>query len=108
HTTGAGHSVSGASDDAPRRRPRSLHDALPLSQERTAPELAAEEFWRGWYELLPRISAALGEREPHRIEYELTELVARIHPDLQFSVDRGERAVYSLVITGQEDPALRP
>lgn len=77
-------------------------------QERTDPELAAEEFWRGWYELLPRISAALGEREPHRIEYELTELVARIHPDLQFSVDRGERAVYSLVITGQEDPALRP
>src|SRR5690606_40762906 len=54
-------------------------------QERTDPELAAEEFWRGWYELLPRISAALGEREPHRIEYELTELVARIHPDLQRS-----------------------
>src|SRR5690606_41690519 len=77
-------------------------------QERTDPDLAAEEFWRGWYELLPRISAALGEREPHRIEYQLTELVARIHPDLQCSVDRGERAAYSLSITGQEEPALPP
>ena len=81
----------------------------PATREQpTDPQLAAEEFWRGWYELLPRLSAALGEREPHRVEHELTELVAAMHPDLQFSIDRVQRAIYSLVVTGQEDPALRP
>ncbi|WP_034273608.1 hypothetical protein [Haloechinothrix halophila] len=72
------------------------------------PEQVAREFWQRWHELLPDISAALGDREPQRFEHDLTEAVAAMHPDLQFSVDRGQRAIYSLVVTGQEDPALRP
>ncbi|GAA5109225.1 hypothetical protein [Haloechinothrix salitolerans] len=72
------------------------------------PEQAAREFWRRWQELLTDISAALGDREPQRFEHDLTEAVAAMHPDLQFSVDRGQRAIYALVVTGQEDPALRP
>ncbi|MGH3449947.1 MAG: hypothetical protein ACRDQW_04310 [Haloechinothrix sp.] len=72
------------------------------------PEAAAAEFWRRWHDVLPEISAALGDREPQRVEHVLCELVACLHPDLQFSLDRGERAIYSLVISGQEDPELRP
>lgn len=72
------------------------------------PEQAAQEFWQRWQELLPDISAALGDREPQRFEHDLTEAIAAMHPDLQFSVDRGRRAIYSLVVTGQEDPVLRP
>ncbi|MGH3518956.1 MAG: hypothetical protein ACRDQ7_16345 [Haloechinothrix sp.] len=72
------------------------------------PDAAAAEFWRRWYEILPEVSAALGDREPHRVEHLLCELVACLHPDLQFSLDRGQRAIYSLVISGQEDPELRP
>lgn len=72
------------------------------------PEQVAGEFWQRWHELLPAISAALGDREPQRFEHDLTEAVAAMHPGLQFSIDRGQRAIYSLVVTGQEDPALRP
>jgi len=72
------------------------------------PEQVAGEFWQRWFELLPAISAALGDREPQRFEHDLTEAVAAMHPGLQFSIDRGQRAIYSLVVTGQEDPALRP
>ncbi|PXY27022.1 hypothetical protein [Prauserella muralis] len=72
------------------------------------PEAAAEAFWRRWRELLPDISAALGEGEPQRAETLLCEEVARLHPDLQFSLDRGQRSIYALVVSGQEDPALRP
>jgi hypothetical protein len=68
----------------------------------------AVEFWQGWQELLPVVSAALGDREPGRVENDLCELVGRLHPDLHFSLDRGHRAIYSLVISGQEDPGLRP
>jgi hypothetical protein len=72
------------------------------------PAAAAERFWRGWYDLLPELSAALGDREPQRVENQLCELVASMHPELHFSLDRGQRAVYALVVTGQEDPRLRP
>jgi len=72
------------------------------------PVKAAEEFWRQWFALLPTISAALGDRELHRVENDLCEAVARLHPDLHFSVERGQRSIYALVITGQEDPELRP
>lgn len=72
------------------------------------PAAVAERFWRGWYDLLPEISAALGDREPQRVENQLCELVATMHPELHFSLDRGQRAVYALVVTGQEDPKLRP
>lgn len=72
------------------------------------PEEAARLFWERWFELLPTVSAALGDREPHRVENQLCELVAGIHPDLHFTVDRGHRAIYALVVSGQEDPRLRP
>jgi len=72
------------------------------------PTASAERFWQGWYDLLPELSAALGDREPQRVERQLCDLVAAIHPELHFSLDRGQRAVYALVVTGQEDPRLRP
>ncbi|GAB2990373.1 hypothetical protein LWP59_07260 [Amycolatopsis acidiphila] len=72
------------------------------------PAAAAIAFWRHWFELLPEINAALGDREPQRVEHELAGAVARLHPDLHFSLERGRHAIYALVVTGQEDPALRP
>jgi hypothetical protein len=74
----------------------------------TDPVAAAERFWTRWTELMPAISSALGDREPNRVEHDLCAAVADMHPDLHFSLDRGQRAVYALVISGQEDPALRP
>lgn len=84
------------------------HEQEVIDQRPGDPEAAAQEFWRRWQELLPDISASLGDREPQRFEHDLTEAVAALHPGLQFSVDRGERAIYALVVSGQEDPALRP
>ncbi|MEV4318308.1 hypothetical protein [Actinocrispum sp. NPDC049592] len=72
------------------------------------PAEPAAEFWQGWIDLLPMVSAALGDSELHRVENDLCELVARLHPDLHFSVERGQRAIYALVLSGQEDPRLRP
>lgn len=72
------------------------------------PSAAALLFWQCWSELLPQISAALGDREPQRVEHDLCRAVALMHPELHFSLDRGQRAIYALVVTGQEDPALRP
>ena len=72
------------------------------------PAASAERFWQGWYDLLPELSAALGDREPQRVENQLCDLVAAVHPELHFSLDRGQRAVYALVVSGQEDPRLRP
>ncbi|HEX3783050.1 MAG TPA: hypothetical protein VHX38_25570 [Pseudonocardiaceae bacterium] len=69
---------------------------------------AAQRFWLRWAQLLPTVSSALGDREPGRVENELCELVADLHPDLHFSLERGQRAIYALVISGQEDPNLRP
>jgi hypothetical protein len=71
------------------------------------PAVLAERFWQGWYDLLPELSAALGDREPQRVESQLCDLVAAVHPELHFSLDRGQRAVYALVVSGQEDPRLR-
>jgi hypothetical protein len=72
------------------------------------PAEVAAEFWRQWIEMLPAISAALGDGEPNRVENDLCELVAAVHPELHFSLERGQRAIYALVISGQEDPKLRP
>jgi hypothetical protein len=85
-----------------RRRPE------PEPEVERDPAEAAAEFWQQWFELLPAISAALGDAEPHRVENELCELVAIVHPDLHFSLERGQRSIYALVISGQEDPRLRP
>ncbi|NIJ13682.1 hypothetical protein FHU38_004026 [Saccharomonospora amisosensis] len=72
------------------------------------PAAAAAAFWHRWRELLPEISAALGDGEPRRAESSLCEAVAALHPNLQFSLERGQRAIYALVVSGQEDPGLRP
>lgn len=69
---------------------------------------AAAEFWQRWSELLPEVSAALGEGEPQRVEHRMCAAVALLHPRLHFSLEEGGRAVYALVLSGQEDPQLRP
>jgi hypothetical protein len=76
----------------------------------TRPEPAdlATRFWHGWAGLLPEVSSALGDREPQRVENQLCDLVAALHPELHFSLERGQRAIYALVVSGQEDPRLRP
>jgi hypothetical protein len=71
------------------------------------PAALAGEFWRGWHDLLPDVASALGDREPQRVENQLCDLVAALHPELHFSLERGQRAVYALVVSGQEDPRLR-
>jgi hypothetical protein len=76
--------------------------------DRPEPVALAERFWHGWYDLLPEVSSALGDREPQRVENQLCDLVAALHPELHFSLDRGQRAIYALVLSGQEDPRLRP
>ena len=75
---------------------------LPNAQE------AARRFWERWFELVPVVSAALGDGEPHRVEDDLRDLVSGLHPDLVFSLEQGHMAMYALVVTGQEDPRLRP
>ncbi len=75
---------------------------------RPDPATLAERFWGGWYEILPEVAAALGDREPQRVENQLCDLVADLHPDLHFALERGQRAIYALVVSGQEDPRLRP
>jgi hypothetical protein len=85
-----------------RRRPE------PEPVDERDPQEVAVEFWQGWVDFLPTLSAALGDNELHRVENDLCELVARLHPDLHFSVERGQRAIYALVLSGQEDPGLRP
>ncbi|TCP52090.1 hypothetical protein EV191_106256 [Tamaricihabitans halophyticus] len=72
------------------------------------PAELAERFWQRWSALLPEVHAALGDRAPQRVEQLLCEVVADLHPELQFAVERGQRANYALVLTGQEDPKLRP
>lgn len=72
------------------------------------PTERAERFWTSWHTHLPAIAAALGDGEPQRVEPLLCELVAGLHPDLHFALERGDRAIYALVVSGQEDPVLRP
>jgi hypothetical protein len=68
----------------------------------------ARQFWVRWERLLPLVGAALGDGEPNRVEHDLCEAVAALHPDLHFSLERGQHALYALVLSGQEDAALRP
>ncbi|WP_199430433.1 hypothetical protein [Qaidamihabitans albus] len=91
-----------------RREPPDPRTPWPEQPVPADPAEAAREFWRRWQGLLPEVSAALGDREPQRVEVALCDAVARVHPRLQFSLERGRRAVYALVVSGQEDPALRP
>ncbi|EHK88588.1 hypothetical protein SacazDRAFT_03710 [Saccharomonospora azurea NA-128] len=104
-----------------RRRPRTRHGdgegagsapdprtPFPESPVPSKPEEAAAEFWRHWHAVLPDLSAALGEGHPRAAETLLCDAVARVHPDLQLSLERGQRALYALVVSGREDPALRP
>jgi len=72
------------------------------------PRTLAERFWCGWQETLPEVAAALGDREPNRVEDQLCRLVAELHPRLHFAIERGQRSIYALVLSGQEDPELRP
>jgi hypothetical protein len=90
-------------DNAP--DPRTPWPEQPVQADARA---AAAAFWERWYELLPQISASLGDREPQRFEHDLCQAVALLHPDLHFSLERGQRSIYALVVTGQEDPKLRP
>ncbi len=80
----------------------------PPAAQGPTPEALAERFWASWYRMLPEIAAALGDREPQRVENQLCDLVAELHPELHFSLDRGQRAIYAFVLSGQEDPRLRP
>ncbi|MGW4128487.1 hypothetical protein [Amycolatopsis japonica] len=91
------------SEDVP--DPRTAWPEQPVPEDAAA---AAATFWEAWFALLPEVSAALGDREPHRVEHDLCTIVEALHPRLNFSLDRGHRAIYSLVLTGQEDPELRP
>ena len=87
-------------------RRRKAEDVIPAHLPNAAE--AAQRFWERWFELVPVVSAALGDGEPHRVEAELKALVGGLHPDLVFSLEQGHLAMYALVITGQEDPRLRP
>lgn len=100
----------------PRRRraradppdPPDPRTAWPAQQVPEDADAAAREFWARWSELLPDISAALGENEPQRVEHLMCAAVALVHPRLHFSLERGQRAVYALVLSSQEDPEIRP
>lgn len=88
---------------------RSEESASAVDQvPQAGPAPAADAFWRSWSELLPKVSAALGEGELAGLENELCELVAAVHPDLHFAIERGQQAIYALVVSGQGDPVLRP
>ena len=87
-------------------RRRKTEDVVPAHLPNA--EEAARRFWERWFELVPAVSAALGDGEPHRVEDDLQDLVSGLHPDLVFSLEQGHLAMYALVVTGQEDPRLRP
>lgn len=87
---------------------RRRSEAAPDTPRQLEPGPAAERFWHSWSTVLPKVSAALGEGELAGLENELCELVAAVHPDLHFAIERGQQAIYALVVTGQGDPELRP
>lgn len=89
------------------RRRRHAEEA-PAPVHLPNPTEAAEQFWRRWYEFVPVVSAALGDGEPHRVADEIARMVSDLHPDLTVSLERGHIAMYALVVSGQEDPRLRP
>lgn len=84
--------------------PRTAWPEQPIPSDAAA---AARQFWQRWAELLPDVSAALGDREPQRVEHLMCAAVALLHPRLHFSLEEGRRAMYALVLSGQEDPGLR-
>lgn len=67
----------------------------------------AEAFWRTWEDLIPQVNAALGDGHPERIDHELAQAAAAVHPHLVVSIERGEQAIYALVLSAQADPELR-
>lgn len=81
------------------------------AEQQEAPDLdgRVRAFWQLWDdELQPQVSAALGDGEPHRLDHPLAEAVASLHPDLIFSIEEGENALFALVVSAQADPELRP
>jgi hypothetical protein len=97
-----------------RRRRTSADEPAPASEKGVESVDAgadatarAEAFWRRWDALLPEVSSALGDGEPHRVDHQLAEAVAAVHPNLHFSIERGEQAIYALVVSSQADPELR-
>ncbi|MHA6800929.1 hypothetical protein [Bounagaea algeriensis] len=76
--------------------------------ERADPDARAAAFWQRWDELLPEITSALADGRPQHVEPLVSDLVRRLHPDLGFSFERGLRATYALVVSGEADPQLRP
>jgi hypothetical protein len=67
----------------------------------------ARNFWQRWEELLPEISSAFGDSAPQRVDHPVAQVLADLHPDLYFSIERGTEAIYALVVSAQGDPALR-
>ena len=86
------------------RRRREAAEPVDVAVEAKA---RAEGFWRRWDELLPEIAGALGESAPGRVENLIADALAEVHPNLTFSIEHGEHAVYALVISSQADPELR-
>jgi len=77
-------------------------------EARPDPDEAVARFWRRWHEELPRIAARLGDNDPRQADELLGALVAELDPRLRGSVERGAVASYALVVSGAEDPELRP
>lgn len=75
--------------------------------ERAEAARRAELFWQRWEQLLPQVGSALGDGVPQRVDHQLAEAVALLHPRLNFSIERGREAIYALVLTAQADPELR-
>lgn len=91
-----------------RRSRRHDHEAREEVDVATDARVRAETFWQRWHDLLPVVSAALGDGEPNRVDHQLAEAVALVHPNLVFSIERGEQGIYALVVSSQADPELRP
>ncbi|WP_420810201.1 hypothetical protein [Halopolyspora algeriensis] len=89
-----------------RRRGHGISAPVSRSDGQQARE-RADMFWQRWQELLPEVSAALGDGEPHRVDHQLAEALALVHPDLTFSLERGEQAIHALVVSSRADPELR-
>lgn len=67
----------------------------------------AATFWQRWDDLLPEVNAALGDGMAHRVDHQLAEMCAAVHPNLTISIERGDAAIYALVVSSQADPELR-
>ncbi|MQY03153.1 DUF695 domain-containing protein [Actinomadura macrotermitis] len=89
------------------RRPRDISSAALLP--------AISEFWEWWSQARPSIEAALaaaegaapGEGLPAEMVEELSQRVARIHPELQWEIGGPDDRSPTLTLTGGGDPELR-